>query len=290
MEHYITPMRQALLAMMDSVALNQRATSLGKKLENEAKPDGTNVTVADYASESAAMPHLEGLPVFAEERGLVGVSDDIYEILVDPLDGTRPFLNAAPTSTNIVALYNKQERQITACLVGEPVSGRVWEYFPCMDAPALYYHNNPENKFVCQVYEGSIGPKVTTYIDLYPGFTKFGSASLTNEEQSAVFSRLFGKVSAVSMFGSNAIHHALVSMGKGHDVAGAITTCLGGAWDVAPALLVQKAGGCVRGFRRELGVSVFTECDPLDIKLHHFTVSGNSEATVGKLVDALTGK
>jgi fructose-1,6-bisphosphatase/inositol monophosphatase family enzyme len=282
---YYSQMYDAMVASMRVVSSAQTAVTFGKKLENEHKPDGTNVTVTDYASEQAALACLQGLPVISEERGIVGAPHDRYEIWIDPVDGTRPFLNAASTSTVIVGLYDKVFHEVIGCLVGEPATGRYWRYMPGTDGTTVGYvgRNNSAPAFV---YDGGLDKKKTVYVDLYPGFTKKGSHSLSDEEQARLFSTLFGKVCAVSMFGSNAIHHALVSIGRGHDVAGAITACLGGYWDVAPVILVAKAGGCVRGFSRIDGV--WTEEPPLDVKRHHFTISGNSTSTVERLVDVLT--
>jgi fructose-1,6-bisphosphatase/inositol monophosphatase family enzyme len=281
---FFKPMHLAIAGMMRVVQMAQRDSSHGVDQKNSNKPDGTNVTITDYNSEMVAIAALEGLPVFAEERGLVGAKHERYEILIDPLDGTRPFLNGAPTSTCILGLYDHIKKQVVGCLVGEPVSGRVWGYLPGMEGPKVWYLNNPDGTPM-KVFAGEVGPKTTVYADFYPGFTKPGSHSFTNVEQQILFSRLFGEVCAISMFGSNAIHHALVAMGDKHDVAGAITSCLGGPWDVAPVILVHAAGGCVRGFTRNDGV--FDEVDGLDIKAHHFTISGNNRATVGKLVDEM---
>ena len=292
MPTFYQPMVEALIMSMGVVAQAQGETSLGIDQKNEAKLDGTNVTVTDGKSEEAAIVCLGGLPVFAEERGLVNNPHPRYEILIDPLDGTRPFLNGAPTSTVIMALYDKVDKQVVGCFVGEPVSGRVWHYMPGMDSTRVGYvaFNGEELAIMSQVpvsvFTGDLGPKITVYSDFYPGFTKKGSHSFSNEEQAKLFEMIFGKVSAISMLGSNAIHHALVAMGNKHDVAGAITTCLGGAWDVAPVILVEKAGGAVRGFTRVDGV--WEEQSPLDIKAHHFTISGNSRKTVDTLSNILT--
>lgn len=280
-------MEKALHAMMGVVKSAQQGTTQGIDQKNSGKPDGTNVTITDYASEAAALIHLEGLPVFAEERGIVGNPHPQYEILIDPLDGTRPFLNGAPTSTCINALYDKVKKEVIGCMVGEPVSGRVWKYMPGMESSMVYYlgefFTGPTS---IHVFDGEMGVKTTVYADFYPTFTKKGSHSLSDEEQAKLFGRLFGKVSAISMFGSNAIHHALVAGGRKKDVVGAITACLGGPWDVAPVILVAKAGGCVRGFTRIEGA--WEEQPAMDIKAHHFTISGNTPETVGKLVDVLT--
>jgi fructose-1,6-bisphosphatase/inositol monophosphatase family enzyme len=142
------------------------------------------------------------------------------------------------------------------------------------------------NQFSRRVWDGSLNPKSTVYLDLYPGFTRDGCKTLSTQEQSKLFSMIHGSVSAVSMLGSNGLHHALVANG-GKGVAGAITTALGGPWDVAPVALVLASGGAARAFSRgEDGIWV--DRDPRDVYSYDFLVTGNSTATVEKLSQILT--
>ena len=81
------------------------------------------------------------------------------------------------------------------------------------------------------------------------------------------------------------MHHALVANG-GERVAGAITTAIGGPWDVAPVKLVLDAGGAAAAFSRPR-YGEWIECDPLAIDTYDFLVTGNSLATVETLTEIL---
>lgn len=92
----------------------------------ERKSDQSPVTEADLAAEAAILDTLGachvGIPVISEEAVAAGIIPDIVDayILVDPLDGTREFVNRNGEFTVNIALV----------VDGEPVLGAVF-------APAL---------------------------------------------------------------------------------------------------------------------------------------------------------
>lgn len=274
----IAAMQKAVQASMAVVQGAQRSHA-NAQLGIEQKSDGTIVTNVDKASERAALACLEGIVVQAEEggliRGMMGIKDSRYSVRLDPLDGTAPFTNGASTSTVIAALYDQEEQVVAGVIVGEPATGRIWETFP--DTPTK-----------TRVWQGEMGPKTVVYTDFYPNFTRKGCRALDNTEQGNLFSRLFGSA-MVHMMGSNGLHHALVANG-GQNVAGAITTAIGGPWDVAPVKLVLDAGGDARAFSRpeERNGPAWIERDPLAIDSYDFLITGNSKATVDKLSNMLT--
>lgn len=92
----------------------------------DRKSDQSPVTEADLAAEAAILDHLGashvGIPVISEEAVSAGIIPEIAAayILVDPLDGTREFVNRNGEFTVNIALV----------VDGEPVLGAVF-------APAL---------------------------------------------------------------------------------------------------------------------------------------------------------
>ena len=287
-EEFSSRMLGAVKAAMEVVYEAQDYLLERKSKRSRGKTDGTIVTVTDKKSEATALMCLRGLSVHAEERGKVDI-DEQYVILVDPLDGTRPFVNGAPTSTVIVALYDKIKHQVVECMVGEPAFCRTWITSKKQSLIfRIRYVDDLETAPIftpIHVWQGELSLKTTVFLDFYPGFSRKDCQVFTNEEQAKLFTSIFGTISAISMMGSNGLHHALVAAG-GEGVAGAITTALGGPWDVAPVLLVLKAGGAARAFTRQDGT--WFEKDPLDVMSYHFLVTGNSQKTVDRLSEILT--
>ena len=87
------------------------------------KPDGSPVTVADHAAEAIILKGLPRLsprvPIVSEERASAGDTPDIsggHFWLVDPLDGTREFLDRNGEFTVNIALIEN----------GRPVLGAVY--------------------------------------------------------------------------------------------------------------------------------------------------------------------
>ncbi len=94
--------------------------------ETRTKSDSSPVTVCDECAEKVILAGLEArfpdIPVVAEEAaaaGFVPACGDLF-FLVDPLDGTKEFINGKPDFTVNIALVCK----------GEPLAGAV--YAPAM--------------------------------------------------------------------------------------------------------------------------------------------------------------
>jgi len=105
-------------------------------LEVTIKGDGSEVTSADFAAENIILPALEaltpGIPVVSEERVAKGEKPDISGgtfWTVDPLDGTKEFLNK--TGAFVVA--------ISLVVDNKPVLGVI--YHPAMGL--MYSSNGP---------------------------------------------------------------------------------------------------------------------------------------------------
>lgn len=275
---------EAVLASMTVVKNAQKEIHVGI-----LKSDGTSVSSTDLASEAAGMKvlHSTGLDIWAEERGqsITHTTDEM--ILFDPLDGTRPFLTGAISSTVIAATYSLKKKQVTRCVVGEPVSGRIW--FATQGGGTWVFYTSDKGNIesdiaeakLCTVWKGSLHNKSTVFLDLYPGFKKEGYPAISDTVWAKFFQNLFGKTTAISIFGSNGLHHALVANGA-EGVAGAITTAMGGPWDVAPVLLTLEAGGSAEAFKMFSHTFLETR-DPLDVLDYNLVISANNSETLTKL-------
>ncbi len=122
-----------------------------QNVEVAFKTDNSPVTAADQAAETILLERLANIapqiPVIAEEAASHGIIPDIGErfFLVDPLDGTKEFINKSHEFTVNIALIDK----------AEPVFGMVY-------APAtkdLYVTLAPDKVIATQL--DPFGPKTT---------------------------------------------------------------------------------------------------------------------------------
>ena len=100
-------------------------------VESQTKGDGSPVTLADQEAESIILKGLEGayldIPVVAEEAVAAGeIPADLGKkfILVDPLDGTREFINGRSDFTVNIALVENGVPTIGA--VYAPAKGEIF--------------------------------------------------------------------------------------------------------------------------------------------------------------------
>lgn len=114
MSESFTQLAEALLpSVLAAGAETMRYFRTG--VETEIKADGSPVTLADQAAEEILLQALSqaapGVPVVAEESmsaGRVPILDDTF-FLVDPLDGTREFINRRSEFTiNIGLIKDKR--------------------------------------------------------------------------------------------------------------------------------------------------------------------------------------
>ena len=102
----------------------------------ETKADHSPVTVADRESEDIILAGLAraapGVPVVSEEAASVGripsTGDSFF--LVDPLDGTKPFIRGSPQFTINIALIAMRQTHIRPGL--------------CARNPRLLCHDRPQ--------------------------------------------------------------------------------------------------------------------------------------------------
>lgn len=92
----------------------------------ERKDDYSPVTDADYAADAVIVPALEALtpdiPVVSEERRFPDIGRRFW--LVDPLDGTKEFINDRPEFTVNIALV--EDRKPVLGVLGVPTRGTVY--------------------------------------------------------------------------------------------------------------------------------------------------------------------
>jgi 3'(2'),5'-bisphosphate nucleotidase len=111
----------------------------GAGCATEVKADGSPVTEADHRAEAIILAALGGaypdIPIIAEEEACAGRIPEIGErfFLVDPLDGTKGFVNRTGEFTVNIALVEN----------GAPTAGVI--YVP--DSHRLYYSEAGEGAF-----------------------------------------------------------------------------------------------------------------------------------------------
>jgi 3'(2'), 5'-bisphosphate nucleotidase len=100
------------------------------RLNATRKPDGSPVTDADLRAEAIIRAHLAkslpGVPIIGEEGDAVteAIAQTESFILVDPLDGTRDFLDGSAQFTVNIALVEK--RRPVAGVLHAPALGRLF--------------------------------------------------------------------------------------------------------------------------------------------------------------------
>ena len=91
----------------------------GTHVQVIAKPDLSPVTIADRESEALMRrlieSHYPDHQVLGEEDGLSGKAGAEYQWVLDPIDGTRPFVHQVPLFGTLIGLLHR----------GEPVLGAI---------------------------------------------------------------------------------------------------------------------------------------------------------------------
>ncbi len=272
---------------MTVVRMYQHEPNFGKA---KVKENDTLVTFVDNESESrivSFMDDVSGYAINAEENG--SYRTGTKQILIDPLDGTRAFTNGLVTSTVIAAALDERN-MLEACVIGEPISGRVWvASAQSVTTRQIYrYETDREADWIgsptpTHPWKGLLDQQATVLLDVSHGFkTKRGEIFSHDHVRGLLLD--ISRTAMLLMAGSNGLHQALVANG-GEKMAGAITTAVGGPWDVCGALLVLRAGGAARAFTKDS--DVFHEISPLDVLRVDILVTGNSKKTVDQLVALL---
>lgn len=265
------------------------ANVLGLKMKGaQVKRDGSLLTRVDLESEKAGFQVLQEnfpeIPVLREESGLSEGSGQ-WVFLYDPIDGTRPFLSGASTSTVICALYDRQAEAIVGVVIGDPSYRRMWIAFRGAGCK-LWGFGGGEFIFSApyKVWKGDLQRKSLVLYECSHAF-KRGDRQILTDENMVKLHSLLQPVVTLQNYGSNGLHHALVANG-GDFVAGAITVAMGGPWDCGGAIAVLEAGGVCSAFRMMEGRRL-EEKNPLDPFSYDILVVANSDETRDFLCDCL---
>ena len=263
------------------------------------KADGSVLTAVDMESAESATVVLHqyapGVPILDEELGLSSefLQNSDFLFLNDPIDGTRPFKAEAPTPTAISSLYDLRGKKLQAATIAEPASGRLWH----TDGRRTWQARVDEAGFMidntmrrCRVWDGQYDKNGMVLIDNFREFhrpdpkSETGRLILSGANVRNLFSNLNDKIH-IQNYGSNGLHHALVANG-GDGVAGAITTSMGGEWDVAGVLAVTAAGGVAEGFH-VTEERTLKSVDPLNPFDYDMVISANNSRTLDFLRQSL---
>lgn len=101
-----------------------------ESFDQEEKSDGSPLTIADKKSNEIILNSLEkiskDISIISEEtfsEDLIKSLDQTYW-LVDPLDGTKEFINKTGEFTVNIAMINN--KKVVFGIVGAPITGKIW--------------------------------------------------------------------------------------------------------------------------------------------------------------------
>lgn len=235
---------EALLgAVLEAGAIEMRHYRSGVKVE--AKADNSPVTVADREAEAVLLAALAeaapGVPVIAEEAVSAGQLPEVADLhfLVDPLDGTREFIEQRGEFTVNIALVR----------AGTPVFGIV--YAPALEE--LYLTAGPGEAVMARVAprQGGSGSAPLRLSDLtgnrirtrqpnVSALTALASRSHSNAETEAFLARY--EIAERTNAGSS-LKFCVIARGSA-DVYPRVGPTM--EWDTAAGhAVLLAAGGCV---------------------------------------------
>lgn len=221
------------------------------------KEDKTAVTIVDKRSEEISRPIiLNGFPELGlkqeETKGVLGNPNSPIKLYHDPLDGTGGFLIGGSTPTIILAAYDSSAREVLACAIMEPSTGRFWfsskgngTFLKRFDYHTGRFDSQDGRQIRVNNREGLNGSHVL--VDVDHGFER---TTLKGEKRKVLtpggrreISRLVeAEGGKVASFYTNSGHYAYVAMGN-PTLIGNITTAVGGLFDIAGLRHVLEAGG-----------------------------------------------
>lgn len=210
----------------------------GATLDVEHKGTQDWVSEADRETEHLITRHVLGAfpgdAFMGEEHGLTSGAADAGTWVVDPIDGTQPFLLGLPTWCVSIAYVHGDHVQLG--VINNPVTGDVYA--------ARRGHGAHRN---------GVPMQVRTATALSDGVTGVGCSSRTNPDELAdIMRRLLSAGGTYQRTGSGALNLAYVAAGQ-H--IGYVESYIH-AWDCLAALcLIQEAGGRVSNFLADHGVT-----------------------------------
>lgn len=194
-------------------------------IEHKLKDDRTAVTAMDLMVEERLrdmLAELDSSIGFSGEETGVDYDQKTFW-LVDPIDGTEPFIRGLPFATNMIALIDN----------GQPVMGIIYNFTLDHYYLAIKGHGATRNGHAIHV---SDRPLDRALLVAGGGFAKAGLAGVTD--------RLRGKVFALAQV--NASGFELSGIASGAYEGRIMWNSRSKPWDHAPGcLLIQEAGGRV---------------------------------------------
>ncbi|HZF25572.1 MAG TPA: 3'(2'),5'-bisphosphate nucleotidase CysQ [Steroidobacteraceae bacterium] len=180
----------ALLEAMISAALAAGRAAFEVyqgRFEVQRKPDNSPVTAADHAAERVILEHLSahapGLAVIAEEQVAVGRVPRLGSefVLVDPLDGTREFVQRNGEFTVNIALVRGvapilgviYAPAVGALFAGDVMAKTAWQSHQPTDAPlssergAIRIRRAPEKGITVVASRSHRTPETDAYLERY---------------------------------------------------------------------------------------------------------------------------
>ena len=125
-DNHLDALKECVDLASDEIMQIYNSDSFGQ----EEKSDGSPLTKADKKSNEIILNSLEkismDIPIISEEtfsEDLIKSLDQTYW-LVDPLDGTKEFINKTGEFTVNIAMINN--KKVIFGIVGAPVTGKIW--------------------------------------------------------------------------------------------------------------------------------------------------------------------
>ncbi|PPR59316.1 MAG: Histidinol-phosphatase [Alphaproteobacteria bacterium MarineAlpha4_Bin2] len=116
-----------LATRLSNTARTIAKTYFRRRFEVETKDDASPVTVADRAIEAAQRRAIEATfpdhGISGEEYGDIRLDAELVWVL-DPIDGTKAFLNGIPVFTNLIGLLRNGEPILG--VIDQPTIGERW--------------------------------------------------------------------------------------------------------------------------------------------------------------------
>ncbi|WP_159818867.1 inositol-1-monophosphatase [Colwellia sp. 20A7] len=203
------------------------------KVEIESKGSNDFVTSADLAAEEAIIETIrKSYPahtIIGEESGVLTGSDDDYQWIIDPLDGTTNFIKGIPHFSVSIAL--KVKGKLDQAVVFDPIRGEVFSASRGKGAQlnGMRIRVKAHKELAATIIATGFPHKQKQHTTAYM----------------AMFTALFKKSSDLRRAGSAALDLAYVAAGR---VDGYFEIGLK-PWDTAAGeLLVIEAGGLVTDF------------------------------------------
>lgn len=214
-------------------------------LQRRLKEDATIVTEADEEAERAILAVIRGKypdhNFLGEEGGELEAGSE-YSWIIDPLDGTRNFVNGIPLFAISIALVRGNEH--IASVIYNPLTE---ELFSAQKEQGSY----------CNGHKFSVSKQ-----DAKSGMITIGTSSAKESKETAakLFSNALRYVGAVRYLGSSVLELAYLARGGTEGFLNAGTK----KWDYAAGtLLVLEAGGQITDF----------EGNPWDLSKDYFVAS-----------------